>query len=193
MNNLIYYFSGSGNSLKVAKDVSHKINGSLLRISKNLKEVRFDENVDTLGLIFPVYHATFGESGIPHIVEDFINKLENISSLYIYAICTHAGFTGTTIDNLSKLISKKNGTLSLGYSVKMSIPYSTLDKIKHLLYKRKLENNKSFENKIKEIRENWNKKKEIIVDNINKRKKAELKYQKNYLIYFIHLYTFYQS
>lgn len=174
MSNLIYYFSGTGNSLKVAKDISKKINASLIQISRNMKEVRFDANVETLGLIFPVYHATFGESGIPHIVEDFINKLQNINSIYIYAVCTHSGFPGATIENLSGLISKRNGFLSSGYSVKMSIPYRTIDKIKHLILKKDLKNSKSFEKKIKEIKENWNQKIDVIADNIQKRKKVKL-------------------
>lgn len=173
MSNLIYYFSGTGNSLKVAKDISKQIDGNLIRISESVNEVNFDETPHTLGLIFPVYHATFGESGIPHIVEHFVNKLNDISSLYIYAICTHAGFAGSTIENLSKLLSNKNGTLSLGYSVKMSIPYSTFDKIKHLIFKRELKNSKSFEKRIEVIRENWNQKKEIIIDNIHKRNRAK--------------------
>lgn len=174
MSDLIYYFSGSGNSLKVAKEISKEINGNLIRILKKADEISFNENINSLGLIFPVYHATFGESGIPHIVEDFISKLKNINSVYIYAVCTHSGFPGTTIENLSRLISKRNGTLSVGYYIKMSIPYSTLDKIKHLLFKEELKTNQLFEKKMNKLQEDLNKKIKVIVDDILKRKKAKL-------------------
>ena len=98
----IYYFSGTGNSLAVARDIAEKNNGKLIPIASVMDKDRISPDSDVIGIIFPVYFALFG--GIPLIVERFIRKLENINSKYIFAVCTYANGTGSAIDNLNKLL-----------------------------------------------------------------------------------------
>ena len=56
MSRVIYYFSGTGNSLKVAKDVAALLdNTQLKRIRNNSLEESSVSNHDTIGIVFPVY------------------------------------------------------------------------------------------------------------------------------------------
>ncbi len=60
----IYYFSGTGNSLVVARDISKKINGDLIPISSLVEKDDIKIKPDIVGVVFPVYHQ-----GVPYIVE----------------------------------------------------------------------------------------------------------------------------
>ena len=115
----IYYFSGTGNSLVVARDIAETINGKLLSIPSMMKEESFKLEADVIGLVFPVFYAT-NDCGIPLIVARFIKKLENLSSKYIFAVCTCGYMPGTTIKNLRKTIESRGGKLAAGFTVRMS-------------------------------------------------------------------------
>jgi ferredoxin len=119
MNSEIYYFSGTGNSLVVARDIAEKINGTLISIPGRMKEEIIKPDADLIGLVFPVFYAT-NDSGIPLIVERFVNKLENLGSKYIFAVCTCGYMPGTTIENLGKAIASRGGKLAAGFTLRMT-------------------------------------------------------------------------
>ena len=119
MSTDIYYFSGTGNSLVVARDIAETINGKLVSIPSMMKEESFKLEADVIGLVFPVFYAT-NDCGIPLIVARFIKKLENLSSKYIFAVCTCGYMPGTTIENLRKAMESRGGKLAAGFTVRMS-------------------------------------------------------------------------
>ncbi|MHB1377223.1 MAG: hypothetical protein ACYCXB_07365 [Candidatus Humimicrobiaceae bacterium] len=55
MNTEIYYFSGTGNSLAVARDITKKADGKLISIFSVLDKKSINTDADTLGIVFPVY------------------------------------------------------------------------------------------------------------------------------------------
>ena len=134
MKTEIYYFSGTGNSLFVAKQLAEKLNANLIPIASVVSRKDIVVDADVLGIVFPTYHATFGESGIPFIVQRFLAELTGIENKYIFAVCTHGGVPGSTIQSFSELIRRKGGALSAGFSIRMSISYSTPDKIRYALF-----------------------------------------------------------
>jgi ferredoxin len=115
----IYYFSGTGNSLVVARDIAGKTYGKLVSIPSVINEDRIKLETDVIGLVFPVYYAT-NDCGIPLIVGRFVRKLENLNSKYIFAVCTCGYMPGTTIENLRKAIESRGGKLAGGFTVRMS-------------------------------------------------------------------------
>ncbi|MGB6370501.1 MAG: EFR1 family ferrodoxin [Atribacterota bacterium] len=123
----IYYFSGTGNSLAVARDIAEKTNGKLISISAVMNKQSIKTDANSIGIVFPAYLAHL--YGIPLIVERFIKKLEDIGSKYIFAVCTCGGFENfnglPTLKNLSKIIESKGGKLSAEFSIKL--PMNTLD------------------------------------------------------------------
>jgi ferredoxin len=169
----VYYFSGTGNSLAVARDIAEKINGKLISIPSLMEEESIRTDADVIGIVFPVYYAT-NDSGIPLIVGRFVRKLENLGSKYVFAVCTHQGAPGATIENLGKLVKSCGGELAAGFKVKMSIPYSTAQKISYSLFHRELvANGLEDDEKQQKLFDEWKKKLQSITEYVTTRKKGK--------------------
>jgi ferredoxin len=93
----ILYFTATGNSLQVAK----QIGGTLLSIPQMIKENRYDFSDDEVGLVFPIYGF-----GLPKIVRAFLEKA-TLKAQYTFAIGTYGNATGATMLNLSKFAAKR--------------------------------------------------------------------------------------
>jgi ferredoxin len=132
----IYYFSGTGNSLVVARDIAEEIDGKLISISSVMGQEGVEPEADVMGLVFPVFYAT-NDCGIPLIVERFIKKLENLSSKYIFAVCTCGYMPGTTIENLRKAIGVRGGKLAAGFTLRMNAKNLAERKQQKMFVKRK--------------------------------------------------------
>ncbi len=170
----IYYFTGTGNSLVVAKEIAQKTNGKLISIPSLVDKEIITTNAEMMGIIFPVYFASNGCSGIPLIVEIFLNKLENIGSKYIFAICTHSGMPGSTIENLSNIVKSRGGKLAIGFAVKTynNAP-SVLEKLKKSIFHKESKKNKDAktQKRHQKVFNDWKKKFQIICEHIHNRRK----------------------
>lgn len=113
----IYYFSGTGNSLAVARDIAEKTNGELISIPSVMGMEHIAPEADAIGIVFPVYYI--GLNDIPLIVQNFIMKLENISSKYIFVVCTYGGGFGSTLKIMDHMVRSRGGRLSAGFGVQM--------------------------------------------------------------------------
>jgi ferredoxin/flavodoxin len=112
----IYYFSGTGNSLALAKGLKSALNenAELIRMS-DYKSKEIDESdVAVIGFVFPVY---FGS--IPAIVMDFIERISIKGNPYIFAVAACNAVPGHSLFTLDKLLKKKGYQLSAGYKVDM--------------------------------------------------------------------------
>jgi len=114
MNIEIYYFSGTGNSLAVAKDIAKKTGGILIPIASLLGKKIITTDADAIGIIFPVY---YGEP--PVIIKEFAGKLENLHQKYIFAVCTYGGAAMASLRVLRRIIRSKGSELSAAYGVHM--------------------------------------------------------------------------
>ena len=121
MSGVIYYFSGTGNSLYVAKLLSDDLNFSYRSMSKSMNgEVTF-EPIDQIVLVFPMYNHSF-----PLIVKEFLMMLSermSLSQLHFSAVCTYGNDLGITLIQLDKLLQELGADLSLGYGIKMPYNY----------------------------------------------------------------------
>jgi len=136
----IFYFSASGNSLALARDITERINGRLVPIPAVMSKEIIQPDSDVVGIVFPVYYASNG-CGIPLIIERFVNKLEGIGSKYVFAVCTHSGMAGTTIENLKKLVKSRGGELAAGFSLNMGSTKMSNEKQQKLLHNQKTKAN----------------------------------------------------
>jgi ferredoxin/flavodoxin len=111
--NIIFYFSGTGNSLKVAKDIAAAIEDCEL-ISMG-KFHRLSGTYERIGFVYPVYVG-----GMPGVVERFIKALDLLANKnsYIFAVCTSGSGAPGGLKNISKIISDKGGKLSYGETVR---------------------------------------------------------------------------
>ncbi len=140
----IYYFSGTGNSLVVARDIAQKMNGSMIAIHSIMDKEKITTDADIIGIVFPVYYV--GLANIPIIVQKFIKKLDKIGTKYIFAVCTYGGGVGSTLTILDEMIRARGGHLASGFGVQM--PQNAFKK--------------PFENKTK-LYNNWKNKKFVFI------------------------------
>jgi ferredoxin len=119
MSTEIYYFSGTGNSLAVAREIAKNTNGTLIFIPSVVDKQNIKIEAGNIGIVFPCYLAQL--YGIPLVVEKFIKKLENIGSKYIFAVCTCGGHEMVNalpaLKNLAKLIQSMGGDLTGEFSI----------------------------------------------------------------------------
>lgn len=108
----VFYFSGTGNSLSVAKQIGEENITNIARCKENSFK---DESI---GFIFPVYC-----SDIPEIVREFIEKSE-FDSDYIWAIGTCGMNVGKSFVTINTLLQKQNRKLS--YCKRINLPNSCI-------------------------------------------------------------------
>jgi len=118
MKTVIYYFSGTGNSLAVAKRITTALGDCELVPVASLKNTPGGSPIagERVGIVCPVYF-----SGLPLMVAEFAGKLDYSHTRYIFAVVTLGGSGGgPALRQLDKLIVKGNGRgLDAGFAVKM--------------------------------------------------------------------------
>jgi Pyruvate/2-oxoacid:ferredoxin oxidoreductase delta subunit/flavodoxin len=114
MSSEIYYFSGTGNSLAVARDLSVKIKAKLIPAASLTGLDSINTDADIIGIVFPIY-----DFKAPKIIDDFIKKLKNIESKYIFGVCTYGISPANAMKVLEKTIESCGGKLSAGFTVEM--------------------------------------------------------------------------
>lgn len=95
---MVFYFTATGNSLYVAKQLDH----NLMSIPQVMKSENLSFSDETIGIVSPIFS---GE--LPMIVQEFINKAK-INSQYIYMILTY-GNDDTVAAGWSKEFAEKSG------------------------------------------------------------------------------------
>jgi ferredoxin/flavodoxin len=114
MSVVIYYFTGTGNSLFVAKDIAEKLGAELIPIASAVRQEAVRTDADVIGIVTPVY---YGE--LPVIIKDFAQKLDNVGGKYIFAVCTFGGSAGYSLKILRSIIESGGGELSATCGVHM--------------------------------------------------------------------------
>lgn len=115
MKHKIFYFTGTGNSLWVARILSSKLKDSeIIPILKPSTDGIKDS--ETVGIVFPVYMHR-----IPYLVADFIKTLPKLN--YLYAVAVPAGDIGQAFSYFRKHITTGPDNLKAGFSIIMPNNY----------------------------------------------------------------------
>ena len=114
MDQAIYYFSGTGNTLFVARDIAEGLRASLIPIASLVDATTVSVDSEVTGIVYPVY---YGE--LPVIVKEFVEKLDNLDGKYIFAVCTFGGSAGDSLRSLRRILRYSGGELSATYGVHM--------------------------------------------------------------------------
>ena len=111
----ILYFSGSGNSLQIAKDISSEFGTfDLLNMGSFSKEEKIEVKAKTIGIIFPVYYAR-----MPLIVESVAKKLEISHDTYVFGIANHGGAPANVLIKLDNKLKLNGVGLNSGFLIHM--------------------------------------------------------------------------
>ena len=115
MKSIIYYFSGTGNSLHVARELQKRIPGSdVLPILDGLDNVEIKADAETVGFVFPVYFLT-----IPFPYKIFLNKLDLSTVQYIFAVGTRGGTKSEAFSDIDEILMKKGKKLNATLNINM--------------------------------------------------------------------------
>lgn len=111
----IYYFSGTGNSLFVARDLKRRLPDSCLRpvLFTNKTEITAPQSA-RIGLVFPIYL-----SSIPGPIRTFIDNINLQPDQYIFAVTTNCGYPGKVDFLLTNMLKAKGLGLNYYASLKM--------------------------------------------------------------------------
>jgi len=115
MRTTIYYFSGTGNSLFVAKSLAKLIsNCDIKSIPMEMHSSKLIKNSQKIGFVFPLYAF-----GLPNIVIKFIKKFDFSNASYIFSIVTRGAKSWGALDQLNELLKSKSNKLSAGFYIDM--------------------------------------------------------------------------
>jgi len=113
----LYYFSGTGNSLYIAKELQNLIpEVGLISITSllNLDEIKTKE--DKIGFIFPCHGLT-----IPIPVKKLLKKINVKDSKYFFAITTRGGTIFQGFSKINKYLKKQDKQLNASFLLDMGM------------------------------------------------------------------------
>jgi ferredoxin/flavodoxin len=115
----IYYYSGTGNSLHVARELQKRLAGSeLVPILALADEDPVVASGEAVGFVFPHY-----ASSLPKVVSDFIERLDVAAARYLFAIATRGGTRTMAFVEIDKILKHKGRRLDSFFALTM--PAST--------------------------------------------------------------------
>ncbi len=121
---MIFYFTGTGNSLELAYLLQNATNDELISIQDTTNTDRhcFELSADErLGFVFPTHCW-----GTPEYVDRFIDSLEIMNVMpntYLYAVIDCGGSTGRTASSFKKRLETRGLRLDAAFDVRMPDNY----------------------------------------------------------------------
>lgn len=115
----IYYFTGTGNSLRAAQKIAEVFeNAELVSMRIDPADVPADD-CDVTGFVYPVYHWT-----APAPVVRFIKELPINTDSYIFAVANPSLVCGYAVERVAALIKEKGGRLAYGNMINSVANYA---------------------------------------------------------------------
>lgn len=112
MSTRLYYYTGTGNSLWVARQLAARLEDSVELYSLGANYELPSGNCERIGLVFPVHIW-----GVPQRVKEFIRQLEGQPNCYFFAVAVNAGQVAATLLQLRARLSEQGIILSAGFEL----------------------------------------------------------------------------
>lgn len=109
MKKRIYYFTGTGNSMRAARVIAEKLGDTELVSMRADPAAVPASDCDVIGFVYPVYHWT-----MPAHAVKFAESLEINPNAYIFAIAMPSFICGIACEKLSEILEKKGAKLNYG-------------------------------------------------------------------------------
>jgi Pyruvate/2-oxoacid:ferredoxin oxidoreductase delta subunit len=117
MKTVIFYYTGTGNSLWSARLLAERLGGAKLLPMKGADPFAAGA-ADAVGFVFPVHMW-----GIPGPVLDFLEKLALKAGVYYFALAVNAGQVSRTLLQLRGVLAKRGVKLAAGFSIALPSNY----------------------------------------------------------------------
>lgn len=113
MKRVIYYFSGTGNSLRAATKIAEVIGDTELVSVRCNPDLVSAKDADMIGFVCPVY-----EWDIPGAMRIFVEKLAINPNAYIFMVATYIAIHGKCFETMEHLLSEKGAHLHYGRALR---------------------------------------------------------------------------
>ena len=110
---MILYFSGTGNSLAIARKIAEAIEDQVLPLTEAVQQDLTNEQ--RIGLVFPTY-----DFNLPPAMPGMVSHLKISPKSYVFTVVTCGSMAGNCIWVLRRLLREKG--IELAYSHKVSVP-----------------------------------------------------------------------
>lgn len=118
MKTMIYYYTGTGNSLWVARTLAEELGDTELISIPAVKTASQESEADCIGLVFPVYMW-----GIPASVIRLVDSFAALTPKYLFAVAVNAGQVAGTLVQMEKLVKVHRMSLEAGFEITMPSSY----------------------------------------------------------------------
>jgi ferredoxin len=112
MGTYLYYYTGTGNSLWVARQLADKLQDAELVSLNAGKPGPLKIDSERIGIVFPVHMW-----GLPQRVIDFVRSFPADESRYYFALAVNAGQVAGTLLQLKKIMKARGITLAAGFDI----------------------------------------------------------------------------
>ena len=110
---MILYFSATGNSLAVARQLAERLNERLMPLTEALGQDLTNEK--RIGLVFPTY-----DFNLPPAMREMVSRLKISPHSYVFTVVTCGSMAGKCVWVLRRILREKG--IELAYSHKVSVP-----------------------------------------------------------------------
>jgi len=117
MKTLIFYYTGSGNSLWTARLLAEQLGDARLQPMKGADALAAGD-AGAVGFVFPVHVW-----GLPGPVQEFIEKLSLRPQVTLFALAVNAGQVARTLVQLREMLAGRGLTLAAGFSIVLPSNY----------------------------------------------------------------------
>lgn len=113
MKRIIYYFSGTGNSLHTARIIARELGGAELVSVRNNPADFSAADAEVIGFVCPVY-----EWDIPHAMKNFAERLEINPDAYIFMTATYIAVHGRCFETMEAILRAKGARLHYSRAIR---------------------------------------------------------------------------
>lgn len=121
MRKVIYYFTGTGNSMRAAVKIAKRLKDTQIISMRNDPKKVPATDADMIGFIYPVYHWT-----MPKPVTEFVEKLTINPNAYIFVVAMPSLIGGYACEKLEELLKLKGAKITYGTKVHGVANYVTV-------------------------------------------------------------------
>ncbi|MCK4983370.1 MAG: EFR1 family ferrodoxin [Victivallaceae bacterium] len=120
MKTILYYFSGTGNTLMLARLLAKKLDNTEIINIVSCTGAGPAQEADAIGILFPVYAF-----GLPKIMYNFVkNNLQVTDDTYIFSLVNYGSTGGpAALHLLRTLLEDKGSKLNAGFGLTMPSSY----------------------------------------------------------------------
>lgn len=115
MSATIFYFSATGNSLEIAREIAKELGDCSIRsMAAQIPREPVGGRGESVGFIFPVFY-----NGLPRLVKRFAERLIINPGTYCFAVANSGGTRANPLGMLEDILSGKGTRLSYAEEIKM--------------------------------------------------------------------------